>query len=180
MHIKSLQIAQDLEDDLERASGVISHFSRVKDSPEFRKAVEAIQPMIVAISLKMGQSLELYDALVKLVDNKETWNALDKEQKRIVQKAIQGMRLSGVAFGLPGEGNAEKQKRFNEIQGKLAQLSLTFSNNLQDETKVFAKIITDRKELEGCPESLMQAMAKNAQARGHGDGNAGESLSSGS
>ncbi|KAF9282803.1 hypothetical protein BGZ88_010845 [Linnemannia elongata] len=168
----TMGLTQDLEDDLERASGVISHFSRVKDSPEFRKAVEAIQPMIVAISLKMGQSLELYDALVKLVDNKETWNALDKEQKRIVQKAIQGMRLSGVAFGLPGEGNAEKQKRFNEIQGKLAQLSLTFSNNLQDETKAFTKVITDRKELEGCPESLMQAMAKNAQARGHGDGNA--------
>ncbi|KAG9070387.1 hypothetical protein KI688_009724 [Linnemannia hyalina] len=167
----TMGLTQDLEDDLERASGVISHFSRVKDSPEFRKAVEAIQPMIVTISLKMGQSLELYDALVKLADNKETWSTLDKEQKRIVQKAIQGMRLSGVAFGLPGDGNAEKQKRFNEIQGKLAQLSLTFSNNLQDETKAFAKVITDRKELEGCPESLMKAMAKNAQSRGHGDGN---------
>lgn len=152
---------------------MISHFSRVKDSPEFRKAVEAIQPMIVTISLKMGQSLELYDALVKMVDDKETWNSLDKEQQRIVQKAIQGMKLAGVGFGLPGEGNAEKQKRFNEIQGKLAQLSLTFSNNLQDETKAFAKVVTDRSELDGCPASLMQAMAKNAQARGHVDANAG-------
>ncbi|KAF9133479.1 hypothetical protein BGW39_009669 [Mortierella sp. 14UC] len=168
----TMGLTQDLEDDLERASGVISHFSRVKDSPEFRKAVEAIQPMIVAISLKMGQSLDLYDALVKMVDNKGTWNSLDKKQQRIVQKSIQGMRLSGVAFGLPGEGNAEKQKRFNEIQGRLAQLSLTFSNNLQDETKAFARIVTDRSELEGCPESLMRAMAKNAQSRGHGDGNA--------
>ena len=170
-------IAQDLDDDLERALGVITHLSMVKDSPDLRKAVEAIQPMVVKISLQMGQSLELYDALVKMVDNKDTWNSLDKEQQRIVQKTLQGMRLSGVAFGLEGEGNAEKRKRFNEIQERKAQLSLKFSNHVQDATKAFAKVVTDRSELDGCPESLIQAMAKHAQARGHGDGNAGESIS---
>ncbi|KAF9215718.1 hypothetical protein BGZ59_000466 [Podila verticillata] len=168
----TMGLTQDLEDDLERASGVITHLSMVKDSPELRSAVEAIQPMIVKISLQMGQSLEFYDALVKMRENAETWNGLDKEQQRIVDKTIQGMKLSGVGFGLPGEGNAEKRKRFNEIQERKAQLSLKFSNNVQDATKAFVKVVTDKKELEGCPESLVQAMAKNAQKRGHGDGDA--------
>ncbi|KAF9096179.1 hypothetical protein BGX23_011874 [Mortierella sp. AD031] len=168
----TMGLTQDLDDDLERALGVITHLSMVKDSPDLRKAVEAIQPMVVKISLQMGQSLELYDALVKMVDNKDTWNKLDKEQQRIVQKTLQGMRLSGVAFGLEGEGNAEKRKRFNEIQERKAQLSLKFSNHVQDATKAFAKVVTDRSELDGCPESLIQAMAKHAQARGHGDGSA--------
>lgn len=169
----TMGLTQDLDDDLERASGVITHLSMVKDSPELRSAVEAIQPMIVKISLQMGQSLEFYDALVKMRGDAETWNGLDREQQRIVDKAIQGMKLSGVGFGLPGEGNAEKRKRFNEIQERKAQLSLKFSNNVQDATKAFVKLVTDKTELEGCPESLVQAMAKNAQKRGHGDGDAG-------
>lgn len=170
----TMGLTQDLDDDLERASGVITHLSMVKDSPELRSAVEAIQPMIVKISLQMGQSLEFYDALVKMRGDTETWNGLDKEQQRIVDKTIQGMKLSGVGFGLSGEGNAEKRKRFNEIQERKAQLSLKFSNNVQDATKAFVKLVTDKQELEGCPESLVQAMAKNAQKRGHGDGDAGK------
>ncbi|KAG0199664.1 hypothetical protein BGX28_007101 [Mortierella sp. GBA30] len=168
----TMGLTQDLDDDLERASGVITHLSMVKDSPELRKAVETIQPMLVKVSLLMGQSLELFDALVKMQENKETWVALDKEQQRIVEKTIQGMRLSGVAFGLEGEGNPEKRKRFNEIQERKAQLSLKFSNNVQDATKAFAEIVNERSDLAGCPDSLLQAMAKHAQARGRGEGNA--------
>ncbi|KAF9988314.1 hypothetical protein BGZ75_009644 [Mortierella antarctica] len=168
----TMGLTQDLEDDLERASGVITHLSMVKDSPELRKALETIQPMLVKVSLQLGQSLELYDALVKMQENPSTWQNLDKEQQRIVEKSIQSMRLSGVAFGLEGEGNAEKRKRFNEIQERKAQLSLKFSNNVQDATKAFAEIVTDRKDLAGCPDSLLQSMAKNAQTRGHGQGSA--------
>ncbi|KAI1312627.1 hypothetical protein EDD11_002936 [Mortierella claussenii] len=168
----TMGMTQDLEDDLERASGVITHLSMVKDSPELRKAVETIQPMIVQISLQMGQSLEMYDALVKMRHHEQTWNSLDQEQQRIVEKSIQGMKLSGVAFGLEGEGNPEKKKRFNEIQERKAQLSLKFSNNVQDATKAYANIVYNKSDLEGCPESLIQGMTKHAQARGHGDGNA--------
>ncbi|KAF9953990.1 hypothetical protein BGZ72_004995 [Mortierella alpina] len=168
----TMGLTQDLEDDLERASGVITHLSMVKDSPELRKALETIQPMLVKVSLKLGQSLELYDALVKMQQNPSTWQSLDKEQQRIVEKNIQDMRLSGVAFGLEGEGNAEKKKRFNEIQERKAQLSLKFSNNVQDATKAFAEIVTDRNALVGCPDSLLQAMAKHAQTRGHEQANA--------
>ncbi|KAF9949501.1 hypothetical protein BGZ70_001756, partial [Mortierella alpina] len=171
----TMGLTQDLEDDLERASGVVTHLSMVKDSPELRKALETIQPMLVKVSLQLGQSLELYDALVKMQENPSTWQSLDKEQQRIVEKNIQSMRLSGVAFGLEGEGNAEKRVRFNEIQERKAQLSLKFSNNVQDATKAFAQIVTDRNDLNGCPDSLLKAMAKNAQTRGHGqgDGDAG-------
>ncbi|KAF9180292.1 hypothetical protein BGZ50_006306 [Haplosporangium sp. Z 11] len=171
-HVVPAMETLDLDDELERASGIITHLAMVKDSPALREAVEAIQPMIVKISLQMGQSLEFYDALVKMRDNSQTWGSLDKEQQRIVEKTIQGMRLSGVAFGLEGEGNAEKKRRFNEIQERKAQLSLKFSNNVQDATKAFAMVVTDRSQLEGCPESLLQAMSKHAQARGHLNSNA--------
>ncbi|KAF9963413.1 hypothetical protein BGZ65_003578 [Modicella reniformis] len=140
----TMGMTQDLQDDLERAAGVITHLSMVNDSTELRKAIEIMQPMIVKISLQMGQSLKLYDALVKMQDNKQTWDALDKEQQRI---------------------------RFNEIQERKAQLILKFSNNVQDATKAYTKVITDKAELEGCPESLVTGMAKHAQTRGHGDGN---------
>ncbi|KAF9581037.1 hypothetical protein BGW38_002095 [Lunasporangiospora selenospora] len=165
---------QDLEDELERASGVITHLSMVKDSPEMRKAMQEIQPMVVKVSLQMGQSLELYSALDQLRNNPQEWDSLDREQKRIVEKAIQGMKLSGVGFGLPGDGNEAKKLRFNEIQGRKAQLSLKFSNNILDATKAFAEIVANKSDLDGCPPGLLRTMALQAEKRGHGSGNAEE------
>ncbi|KAG0250656.1 hypothetical protein DFQ27_009278 [Actinomortierella ambigua] len=163
---------QDLEDDLERASGLITHLSMVRDSPKLREALAEIQPMIVRVSLLMGQSLELYDALNQLKSNPDSWAKLDKEQQHIVDKTLQGLELSGVAFGLPGEGNAEKKATFNKLQEEKAQLSLKFGNNVQDATRAFAHLIHDKAELDGCPKSLLTAMAQNAKKRGLGDGNA--------
>ena len=49
----------------------------------------------------------------------------------------------------------------NEIKQKLAKLSMTFSNNILDDTKAFHHVVTDPKAMEGVPESAKAQWAQS-------------------
>lgn len=105
----------------------------------------------------INQSVPKYKALEGLKNSNE-WNKLDKVQQRIVDKALLSMKHAGVGFS---EGSPEK-KRFNEISERLSHLQLNFSNNILDSTKAFKKVIHDKNELEGCSDTFLEVLKKNA------------------
>jgi oligopeptidase A len=139
--------------------GIVGHLMGVKNSPELRQAYETVQPQVVQFSNKLSQSKPLYEAFKALQNGKE-WDSLESAQKRIVEAAIRDAELSGV--GLEGE----KRERFNQIQLELAELSTKFSNNVLDATKAFKLKLTEKKEVEGLPESLLSLAAQTARAEG--------------
>lgn len=151
---------EQIEDFLSRTWGVVSHLNSVKNSPELREAYETAQPKVVAFGNKMGQSRPIYDAFCRLGDS-DAWDSFDSGQKRIIEKSIEGARLSGVSLD-----GAEKE-RFNEISEKLAQLTTKFSNNVLDATKAYELLLTEKNQLEGLPESYIQMAADTAVHRGH-------------
>lgn len=58
----------------------------------------------------------------------------------------------------------EAKERFNAIQQQLSKLSLKFSNNLQDATKAFKRLATDKAEVEGLPPSALGLAAQTARS----------------
>ncbi|ORZ00865.1 hypothetical protein BCR43DRAFT_561239 [Syncephalastrum racemosum] len=148
----------ELEDEISRAFGILSHLNGVKNSPELRETLEKIQPEFVKLGLQMNQSEPKYKALEAL-KNSEEWDKLDHVQKRIVDKSLRAMRNAGIGFPA---GSPEK-KRFNEISERLSQLSLAFNNNVLDATKAFKEVVTDKRQLEGCSETFIETLKKNAQ-----------------
>lgn len=54
----------------------------------------------------------------------------------------------------------EAKERYNEIQQELSKLSTTFSNNIQDGTKAFRKLITAKADVEGLPASALGLAAQ--------------------
>lgn len=73
-----------------------------------------------------------------------------------------GAELSGVAL----EGSAKE--RFNAVQQELALLSTTFSNNLLDATKKWARLVIDPTEMDGLPPSARGLAAQTAVAKVRG------------
>ena len=106
--------------------GMVGHMTSVMNSDAWRKVEEDFQPQIVTFSLRVAQSKRLYE-LEKNVLAKTS----DPVRRRILEHAVRGAELSGVAL----EG--EKKSRFNEIQQRLAKLSMDFSNAVLDATKAF-------------------------------------------
>eukprot|EP00475_Leptophrys_vorax_P011584 TRINITY_DN18149_c0_g1_i3.p1 TRINITY_DN18149_c0_g1~~TRINITY_DN18149_c0_g1_i3.p1 ORF type:complete len:827 (+),score=48.43 TRINITY_DN18149_c0_g1_i3:34-2514(+) len=150
-----------LGDRLSLAWGAVSHLNAVKSSDDLRAAYEEVQPEVVALSLRLGQSRPLYDAFVAIRNNEALWASLNVAQKRIVESELTSAKTSGVA--LEGEAKA----RFNEIKQELAQLGTKFSNNVLDSTKAFTRVVTDPKDVEGMPPSALGLAAQTAAAKGH-------------
>ncbi|KAI9276258.1 hypothetical protein BY458DRAFT_532828 [Sporodiniella umbellata] len=156
----------ELEDEISRAYGILSHLNGVKNSADIRTTLEKIQPEFVKLGLMMNQSFPKYKALEELRNSPEKWNVLDKVQQRIVEHTLRDMKHAGVGFA---PESAEK-KRFNEISERLSYLSLTFGNNVLDATNSFKHIVTDKNQLTGCSETFLETLKKNAERHGIEEG----------
>lgn len=145
---------EEMERPFEQVWGPIGHFMGVKNSNELREAYESVQGKVVELSLKIGQSREVYDGLVALRDS-EAFAGFSDAQKRAIELRIKGAERSGISL----EG--EKRDKFNEIATKLSKLSTDFSNNVLDSTKAFELIVTNAADMEGCPDSLKNLAAQS-------------------
>jgi oligopeptidase A len=136
------------------AWNVVHHLLSVRNSPALRQAQEAVQPEVVAASLRLGQSRALYDGFLALRDSGAQ---LEPAQRRIVETAIREAELAGV--GLDGPA----RERFQQIEAEMAEATTRFANNVLDATKAFALVLTRPEEVEGLPVSLLAAAAQSAR-----------------
>ena len=117
----------DATRELTQLWGRVHHMLSVMNDDAWRALVDAFQPQMVAFSLRVSQSRRLYELAKRVRES-----VSDPVRARILDKMVQGAELSGV--GLDGEAKA----RFNEIQERLARLSVDFSNAVIDATAAFS------------------------------------------
>jgi oligopeptidase A len=146
--------------------GVVGHLMGVKNSEELRKAHDEIQPSVVEVQQKLGQSQPVFQALKHLKTDPTIWKTLDEGQQRIVTSALRQMEFSGVGLA------PEQREKFNKLQLEAAELSTKFSNNVLDSTKAFKLRVTDFKDVEGLPQSALELAAQRAKADGDADATA--------
>jgi oligopeptidase A len=132
----------------------VGHLLGVKNSDDLRKAHEAIQPIMVELSLRIHQSKPIYDCLKTLQSSGE-WDRLDEAQRR----AIEGKVLQAEHAGVGLEGN--EKEHFLEVSRELSKLSEDFSNNVLDARKQFELVMRDQSDSEGWPTTLKQVAAQS-------------------
>jgi oligopeptidase A len=142
-----------LQDRLGRVWGTVGHLMGVANSPELRAAHDAVQALVIEVSMRAGQSRPLYDAWKALEEGPE-WPNLTPAQQRIVTCNLRDAELSGV--GLDGE----VRERFNAIQLRLAELATQFSNHVLDATKAWSLDLAAQEDIAGLPPSLLGLAAQ--------------------
>ena len=138
----AIEAADAIDRPLDDAWSPVRHLMAVKNSPELREAYEAMQPALVALGLRLAQSMAVFRALETLSTG-EQFDALTEGQERVVTARLRSMRLAGI--GLTGEA----KERFNQIAQSLSELSTQFSNNVLDATKAWFHSVTDPADLTG-------------------------------
>ncbi|KAL0350299.1 UNVERIFIED_CONTAM: Organellar oligopeptidase A, chloroplastic/mitochondrial [Sesamum radiatum] len=157
---KLVEPLEKIVDRLAVVWGAVSHLKAVKDNADLRSAIEEVQPEKVAFELKLGQSKPIYNAF-KAIRESSDWEGLTDARKRIVDAQIKEAVLNGIAL------EDDKREEFNKIEQELAKLSQKFGENVLDATKKFEKLITDKKDIEGLPETALGLGAQTAVSKGH-------------
>jgi oligopeptidase A len=147
-----------MQDRLGFGFGVVDHLMGVRNSPPLREAYDAVEPEVVRLLTRMGQSQPIYRGLLAL---RGGGGHLDPARRRILDKLIQEAELSGVAL----EGAA--RERFQQIRLELAELATRFGNQLLDATKAVALDLRAKDEVEGLPASFLDLAAQAARAAGN-------------
>lgn len=136
----------------------VSHLNAVKNSLELREAYQQCVEALTEYSSELGQNKTIFQQFKKLAETKE-FADYSPAQKKWVEHSLRNFRLAGV--DLP----EEKQRRFKQVKARLAQLSQDFSNNVLDATQAWSKLISDKSQLAGLPESVLTMLAQKAQEK---------------
>ncbi|MFC0336813.1 oligopeptidase A [Kushneria avicenniae] len=147
-----------INDQLSQAWSPVSHLNATMNSPALREAYQACLPKLSAYGTWLGQHEGLFRAFQALAESDE-YAHLDEGQRKSIDNTLRDFRLAGV--DLP----AEKKARFGEIQARLSTLSNTFSNNVLDATQAW-HLDVPRERLDGLPQSALDTLAANAEAKG--------------
>ena len=142
-----------------RAWGVVAHLHAVDDSAAIRDAYNANLPKITRYRTELAQNLLLYEKF-KALRASMGFEELSQAQRKIVENDLRDYRLGGA------ELEPRSKRRFGEIQEELAALEAKFSENLLDATNAFSALITDRGELLGVPEDVLEAAKEAARQDG--------------
>jgi len=145
-----------------RAWGAVAHLHAVDDNPAIRDAYNANLPKITRYRTELAQNLRLYEKL-KSLRASEGFEKLSTARRKIVENDLRDYRLGGAELA------PQEKKRFAEIQEELAALEAKFSENVLDATNAFSLLITDRGELPGIPEDVLEA-AKEAAHKDEQEG----------
>lgn len=153
-----IKILEQADDHLSKLWSPVSHMNAVVSNDELRQAHDACLPLFAEYGTFVGQHQGLYEAYLALSKN-SSFNSLKVEQKKVINETLRDFKLAGIAL------SADKKIRFGEIKQELALLQSQFSNHVMDATLAWSKLITDINDLDGLPESALQAAKQAASEK---------------
>jgi oligopeptidase A len=151
-----LQTLEDMNDKLNRTWSPASHLHSVADNDQLREAYNNCISKLSDYSTEMGQNEELFHAYEQIA-GADSFKFLSTAQQKIVTNSLRDFQLSGIAL------DTKAKERYKLIQQQLSKLQTKFEENLLDATHAWRKLITDKDELEGLPESCIELAAQTAK-----------------
>jgi peptidyl-dipeptidase Dcp len=131
-------------------------------SAECSEELEKISPEVSETLTKFGNDISLDPqifAKVKTCYDTRLDQKLNKEEIQIIEKTYKGFVRNGALLS-----DSEKT-RVREIDEKMSKLTLTFSQNVLKATNEYMLEITDKKDLDGLPDAVIEAAAETAEKK---------------
>jgi oligopeptidase A len=140
-----------LDERLEHFFTPMSHLHSVNNSDRTQEVYTAVLPLLTEYGTEVSQNLDIYNAFKAIKQNE--YDLLTPEQQRVIDLNLQGFELSGAHL------DEASKKRLAEINLRKSDLSNRFSQNLLDATGAFEYVVTDPADVEGLPQSDLEAAA---------------------
>ena len=156
-------IAIDYDDEKERYYSLLDNVSTVffnllsaETNDELDDLAEKMQPILTKHENDISLNPKLFERIKYVYEHHRQ---LTEEEEMLLNKTYDGFVRSGALLDEKGK---EKLRKLTE---EASLLSLQFSQNLLKENKAFILHITDEKDLEGLPDTQIQAAREAAKER---------------
>ncbi len=144
---------------LNKISSIFFNINSANTNKEIQKVAEEVSPLLSKHNDNISLNNQLFKR-VKFVFGKKDSLKLDTEQARLLEETYKRFTRSGANLI---EGNKDKLRKINE---KLSVLTLKFGQNVLAETNKYKLVLNKKADLEGLPQSVIDAAAETAVATG--------------
>jgi len=145
-------------DQLDRASNVFFNLNSAETSDELQQIAQEVSPILTEYSSKISQNEALFSRIKKVYDQKEIYN-LNEEQEMLLNETYKGFVRSGALL------NDEDKEKLKKISMDLSLKSLKFGQNVLASTNAYFKHVTNKADLAGIPEAIIDQYAEEAKER---------------
>ncbi|AYN02685.1 M3 family metallopeptidase [Chryseobacterium sp. 3008163] len=143
---------------LDRASNIFFNLNSAETSDELQQIAQEVSPILTEYSSKISQNEALFNKIKKVYDEKEKYN-LNEEQQMLLNETYKGFVRSGALL------NEEDKEKLKKISMDLSLKSLQFGQNVLASTNNYFKHITNKENLAGIPEAIIEQYAEEAKER---------------
>jgi peptidyl-dipeptidase Dcp len=143
---------------LGRITSVLFNLNSADTGKALQEVAQEVSPLLTRFSNDITLNEKLFQRIRVVFESKET-AGLTTEQKILTERKFRNFILGGAAL------KEEEKRRFREISEEMATLSLKFEENVLEETNSFELQITDRNDLAGLPDSIIEMASIEAEKR---------------
>jgi Zn-dependent oligopeptidase len=143
---------------LDRLSSIFFNLNSAETSDEMQKIAQEVSPLLTEFSNDITLNENLFKRIKVVYEQKGTLN-LSPEQATLLDKKFKSFSRNGALL------TEDKKLKLREIDTELAQLKLSFSENVLAETNNYQLHITNESDLKGLPEGAIEAAKSLAKSK---------------
>ena len=143
---------------LGRITSILFNLNSAETNKDLQAVAQEVSPLLTRFSNDITLNKKLFERIKKIFENKDS-SGLNTEQMILVERKFRNFMLGGAGL------KEEEKKRFREISEELATLSLKFEENVLEETNSFELDLTNKADLSGLPESVIEIASMEARSR---------------
>jgi peptidyl-dipeptidase Dcp len=145
-------------ENLGRISSILFNLNSAETSKELQLVAQEVSPLLTRFSNDITLNTNLFSRIKTVYDAKDT-SGFTTEQLMLLERKFRNFMLGGAGL------DEKSRQRFRDISEELSQLSLKFEENVLDETNSFELHLTDRNDLTGLPDGIIEMASHEAKKR---------------
>ena len=143
---------------INKVSSAFFNLNAAKTSDEMQTIAQEMSPLLSAFSNDIFTNIDLFHR-IKIIHD-QGFEHLTPEQTTLLTKNYKSFVRNGANL------NEEQKVKLRHIDTKLAQLSLTFGENVLKDSNSFELVISNEQDLSGLPPSSIEAAKITATNKG--------------
>ncbi|WP_374329102.1 M3 family metallopeptidase [Soonwooa sp.] len=143
---------------LDVVSNIFFNLNSAETSDELQQIAQEVSPLLTEYSSKISQNEALFNRIKKVYDEKSKYN-LNEEQQMLLDETYKGFVRSGALL------NDSDKEKLKQINMDLSVKSLQFGQNALAANNAYFKHITNKEDLAGIPDAILEQYAEEAKER---------------